>query len=430
LARESLKALRVENEALRVRLDEAEAALDAIRHGQVESLVVEGPEGPRIFSLEGASHSYRVLVEAMSEGAATLSDDRTVLYCNARFAEMLGAPLERVMGGKLDDWIAPAWRSSVNELLRDTDTSTRSELALRTVDGREIPVQLSRKSFHDDGRMLSCVVATDLSEQKQNEQLLSEGRLARSVLEQAAEAIVVCDEKGRVTRASRAAEQLCGCSPLRADFDAAFPVVLSSPLVAGGLAATALRGAVTRSEPATFTRVDGSTAYLLVSAAPLRGTDGRVIGCVVSMADTTEYRRADEQLRAAEERLRTLGDNLPDGAVFRYAHDVSGRRRFLHISAGIERLTGVSAAEILRQPSAWLDTIVPEDRGQLALAEDRSREALTTLEIELRQRHRRTSEVRWALVRAIPRRLGDGSTVWDGFLFDTTARRQPADALR
>ena len=32
-----------------------------------------------------------VLVEAMNEGAATLGTDGTILYCNARFAEMLGA---------------------------------------------------------------------------------------------------------------------------------------------------------------------------------------------------------------------------------------------------------------------------------------------------------------------------------------------------
>src|SRR5512140_1175513 len=100
-----LKALRKENEELRLRLEEAEGALEAIRRGEVESLVVEGPEGPRIFSLEGASHSYRVLVEAMNEGAATLSPDGTILYCNSRFADLMGAPLERVMGSSIQEWI-------------------------------------------------------------------------------------------------------------------------------------------------------------------------------------------------------------------------------------------------------------------------------------------------------------------------------------
>ena len=80
-----------EVQELRLRLEEAEQALEAIRTGQAESLIVEGPSGPRVFSLQGADHSYRVLVEAMNEGAATLGEDGTILYGNARFAKMLDA---------------------------------------------------------------------------------------------------------------------------------------------------------------------------------------------------------------------------------------------------------------------------------------------------------------------------------------------------
>jgi len=58
---------------------------------------------------------------------------------------------------------------------------------------------------------------------QQNEQVLAEELLARAVLEQAADAIVVCDDKGQITRVSRTAEQLCGCSPLRAYFESRIP---------------------------------------------------------------------------------------------------------------------------------------------------------------------------------------------------------------
>src|SRR5512141_3182721 len=119
MARDRLKALEAANEELRLRLEEARDALEAIRTGQVESLVVEAPDGPRIFSLEGASHAYRVLVEAMNEGAATLGLDGAVLYCNARLARMLAAPLERVLGSTLASWVAPGSRPALEALLRD-----------------------------------------------------------------------------------------------------------------------------------------------------------------------------------------------------------------------------------------------------------------------------------------------------------------------
>ncbi len=102
------RTLLVENERLRAelggsarRLGEAEQALAAIRSGEVDSLVVEGATGPRVFLLDGADSAYRTLVEAMSEGAATLGEDATVLYCNRRFATMLGLPIERVIGSSL-----------------------------------------------------------------------------------------------------------------------------------------------------------------------------------------------------------------------------------------------------------------------------------------------------------------------------------------
>jgi len=87
--------LLVENQELRTRLEEAEELLTAIRAGRVDALVIEGPQGPQVYTLEGAEQPYRTYVETMNEGAVTLSQDGTVLYCNCQFAELTGAPLKR-----------------------------------------------------------------------------------------------------------------------------------------------------------------------------------------------------------------------------------------------------------------------------------------------------------------------------------------------
>jgi hypothetical protein len=52
---------------LRGRLDEAEATLAAIRNGEVDALVVAGPQGDQIFTLSGADRSYRILVEEIHQ---------------------------------------------------------------------------------------------------------------------------------------------------------------------------------------------------------------------------------------------------------------------------------------------------------------------------------------------------------------------------
>ena len=87
--------LLAENEDLRRRLEEAEETLRAIQEGEVDALVLSKPQGEVVFTLKGAEHPYRVFVEAMNEGAATLDPEGTILYCNNRFAEMLKFLLAR-----------------------------------------------------------------------------------------------------------------------------------------------------------------------------------------------------------------------------------------------------------------------------------------------------------------------------------------------
>ena len=74
-AREIPSQLELENAVLRERLAEAEAVLAAIRRGEIDAVVVESPDHTRVFTLEGADHPYRILVECMNEGAATLTPD-------------------------------------------------------------------------------------------------------------------------------------------------------------------------------------------------------------------------------------------------------------------------------------------------------------------------------------------------------------------
>ena len=81
--------LLAENEDLRRSLDEAQEILHAIRSGEVDALVLSRPEGEQVFTLEGADRAYRVLIEAMNEGAITMAADGTILFCNRCFADMV-----------------------------------------------------------------------------------------------------------------------------------------------------------------------------------------------------------------------------------------------------------------------------------------------------------------------------------------------------
>ena len=178
------KQLVAENEDLRARLDEAEETLRAIRSGEVDALVVSGVDGEQVFTLKGADHSYRILIEDMSEGALTMTAEGVILYANRRFAEMLKTPLEKVIGSTIHTWIAPDSQRILQSLLRKgADGKPREQLVLAAGDGTLVPVYLSVSNLpiYETSDSL-CLVATDLTEQKRSDAILASEKLAQELL--------------------------------------------------------------------------------------------------------------------------------------------------------------------------------------------------------------------------------------------------------
>src|SRR5512132_1701585 len=128
---QQIEAMRQENQLLRDQLAESQEMLRAIREGEVDALVVSGKEGDRIYTLQSAEQPYRVLIEQMSEGAVTLVQDGTIQYANRAFADMLGRPLEQVMGTAVKDYVAEGDRALFDSLMQESlSGSARGELSL------------------------------------------------------------------------------------------------------------------------------------------------------------------------------------------------------------------------------------------------------------------------------------------------------------
>ena len=178
------KQLLLEMEDLRSRLDEAEETLRAIRSGEVDALVVSGVDGEQVFTLKGADHSYRMLIEDMSEGALTLTAEGVILYANRSFAEMLKTPLEKVIGSAIHTWIAPDSQQIFQSLLRKgADEKRREQFVLIAGDGTLVPVYLSVSNLDINEMPDSfCLVATDLTEQKRSDAIAASEKLARKLL--------------------------------------------------------------------------------------------------------------------------------------------------------------------------------------------------------------------------------------------------------
>ncbi len=196
-------------EELRARLEEAEETLRAIRSGEVDALVVSGPQGNQIYTLKGAESTYRVLVEAMNEGALVLTPDGTVMYSNRAFADMVEVPLEQVIGSRLHRFVADPDKETVDELLeKGKQANTRREVGLNNEpEKRVVPSLVSIGSLPEDVAEGMSAVVTDLTVQKMTEAELQQYRehledLVKQRTEQLSQALEELETTNEELRAS------------------------------------------------------------------------------------------------------------------------------------------------------------------------------------------------------------------------------------
>jgi two-component system, chemotaxis family, CheB/CheR fusion protein len=305
IQREQLEAEVVE---LRARLQEAEETLSAIRSGEVDALVVTEQEEERVYTLHSPDRAWRLMIEEMRQGAITATPDGLLVWCNAGFARMLRAPAENLIGVPMRNYAAPESRELMDALLGRSEPG-EAEVTLVAADGGRVPAFLAVSALPMGSQLVLCLLVTDLTEQKRNEQLVADERLARSILEHTAEALVVCEPQGRIIRASGEAHRLRGRNVLLEPFAAAFPLELTDPEIpdAEALLAKVHAGWRLRGIEAVLDG-PGGRLDLMLSAGPLWGTERQVEGCVINLTDITARRRVERELEQAWESAEAMND--------------------------------------------------------------------------------------------------------------------------
>jgi PAS domain S-box-containing protein len=166
--------LEARNRVLKEALQEANETLDAIRNGDVDAVVVGGPEGQIVYTLENADRPYRVLVEQMREGAATLSGDGVILYCNRAFADLLGRRFEDLVGERIFNFVGQ--RGDLERLFAQSTLRGLSiELSFVTEAG-PCPANLSlvELAVEDGAERMLCMIVTDLRQNYERAREVSE----------------------------------------------------------------------------------------------------------------------------------------------------------------------------------------------------------------------------------------------------------------
>ena len=301
----TINELRLENVRLRERLRVADATLEAIHRGEVDSLVARTPEGYRVFSLADAQTPYRLFIEEMQQGAATLGPKGTILYCNKSLLAMLGTPIERVIGAKWHTFVAAQDAATLGEVLaKANEGRAEADLSLRAADGTLIPVSITANPLSVEGVRPTCLVITDLTERRARELDLRKLSLA---LEQIAASVVITDTGGKIEYVNPRFCELTGC-------DAGVLVGLATrpeqpgqplPILFEQIDKAVQSGLEWRGEFWDRER-SGSLRRLLASISPLRTPDRQITHCVAIVEDATSTYHGhaiDQMFHAVHQRI-------------------------------------------------------------------------------------------------------------------------------
>ena len=163
--------------------------------------------------------------------------------------------------------------------------------------------------------------------------------------------------------------------------------------------------------------------HLRISGQPRFDADGKFLGFRGTTTDITDEVQDSES--ADENRLRfdALASSVP-GVVYQRRLHPDGTVTYPYVSSGAKDIYGVTAEAIMADASLLMYSAPEEDMVSYRDSLARSVETMEPWSWEGRAINKAEGSIRWVQVRARPRRLFDGSIIWDGLILDITDRKR------
>jgi two-component system cell cycle sensor histidine kinase/response regulator CckA len=158
---------------------------------------------------------YRNLINNQGEGVGITDLDERFIYVNPAASDILGIPIDELLGMRLDDLVSPQDLPILRDQSQKRKLNERASYEMRVIrpDGAEICLLVTATPQLDEkGNVTgSFGVFRDITARKQTEELLREQEFKlRSITDTAQDAILMMDDSGAITFWNPAAERIFG----------------------------------------------------------------------------------------------------------------------------------------------------------------------------------------------------------------------------
>ncbi|MBW4028975.1 MAG: PAS domain S-box protein [Acidobacteria bacterium] len=362
---------------------------------------------------EGLCH---IIVEQMNEGAAMLTLEGTVLFCNRRLAKMVSRPYAELRGASFLPMLHEDERQGLKHLLISASVQdVRIESKLVQSDGALVPVRLTLSLVSSGAsEKVVCLVVTDLTELRHAKSGLYE---QAEIFEQAQDAILIRDFDSRLKSWNRGAVDVYGWTAdevLGKVTHNLFQTIFPEPLEA--IMAAVQAGRQWEGDLRHIRR-DGKEIIVASRWSLLQSEEGEPVAILEVNRDITQRIAAEIALKNSEESYRKLAELVPQ-LVWKCTPE--GLNSFFN-QRWVD-YTGLTLEQ--SYGSGWITPFHPEDKAAAAEAWSRAVETGAAYKIECRLRAADGS-YRWFLMKGVPAYDDDGTIVeWVGTCTDIDALKQ------
>jgi diguanylate cyclase (GGDEF)-like protein/PAS domain S-box-containing protein len=405
-------------------------------------------EHPSTF--EGSDDRARAYAHAILDAAldavVTIDQRGVVLEFNRAAERTFGFRREHVLGQELASLIVPPkYRERHRRALaRWTEEGPgpgagnmlgrRAELEAMRADGSVFPVELAVSRVDVPGPPLFTACIRDVSEHKDAEDRLREAEFRFRTLVEQLPLISYVDASdsavSKPTYLSPQVEAVLGYSP--AEWLATPDLYERSihPEDCGRVLAekqAAYEAGLPLRSEYRMLAADGRVVWVEDQSVPIETPDGATFRQGFAV-DVTERKQAEEALRRAENRYRTLVESLPLAVYIDRLDELSSN---VYTSPQVQPMLGYSSDEWTSNPGLFLEVLHPDDRERVLAAHEATRTTSEPLDVEYRMIARDGSVV-WVQdeSRVISDPDGGDEPVLQGYLLDITDRKDAEEKLR
>ena len=267
----------------------------------------------------------RGIFDSATDAILTADETQTIVTANPAAGKMFGCAPDDMIGAPLERFMPERFREGHRHDVHEFGESevnarhmgrTRDVMGLRS-DGEEFPIDVSISHLKLDGRPTYTAILRDVTERRRIEAELREREATLgAALSSMSDAVFISDVHGRfvsINHAFASFHRFANISECRQTL-AEYPDILEVFMANGEPApldqwavSRALRGETANNVEYRLRRKDTGESWIgSYNFAPIRSTDGAIVGSVVTGRDITEQKRARVELESSRSDLRRL----------------------------------------------------------------------------------------------------------------------------